>query len=92
MELREYSAVVDFDDERNLVVKPTKPNSILDRLVEAGHMVRWSFTSRPTPQEEFIVHVYDSGGEVPTGENLEEINRKAVICVLTLSEQDGKEI
>ncbi len=88
MKQREYHIVLDYDDDRNLVFKPTKGWTLLDMIADAGHIARWSFTSRPTPQEEFIVVIYGAGPDFPQGENLEEINRRAVVHILTLAEHE----
>jgi hypothetical protein len=83
MERKEYHVVIDRDDEGNPVYNLTKPNRILDAIVAAGHMGHWSFLCSLAPGQEFMVYIYNGPGrDVPQGENLEEVNRQAVACIL----------
>jgi hypothetical protein len=83
MERREYHVVIDYDAEGELVYKFTQPTPLLDMIVEAGQLARWSFTHSPTAEREYVLYLYYGlSRTVPRGENLEELNRRAVECIL----------
>ena len=74
-----YHVRIIMDTSENLLYTIVPLNSLLVELVASGQVIHWWFVAPGHQGRFYEIHIYyPSSATFPGGENLEEINRRAL--------------
>ncbi|MBA3874291.1 MAG: hypothetical protein H0X30_34610 [Anaerolineae bacterium] len=75
--MREFYIVIDQDDDKELVYKPTQHTYILDNWAELQPFPKWDFEHSDCRITVYGVALY----HMPVGEDLEEMEQRILVAL-----------